>query len=189
MNNKSIIIAKLISTIFNPFLLIGPIQIIYFIGLNEITASNITLILIILFQAILPFTLILLFIKLHIVSDFEITDKDERTLYFSILTTLFIISAMISFNLDQIFIFNASLSVAVLSITIISLFWKISGHLMLDTILFLGLISISSYFIAGLPILILVAWSRIILKKHSLLQTIVGSILGTAIFSLISIVV
>jgi membrane-associated phospholipid phosphatase len=74
-----------------------------------------------------------------------------------------------------------------LIILIISFYWKISGHMLLDAISYLTLILINPMFILTLPFFILVGYTRVALKKHSISQVIVGFLIGLTLAYLISV--
>lgn len=79
---------QFISNILSPFFLFGPIQLaIFYLTSNldhkVLLVSNIIL------QSVIPILLIILFIKLKINRDIEITNREERTLYFIIVSILF----------------------------------------------------------------------------------------------------
>lgn len=178
-------LAKVISTILNPFILFAPVQLVYFILLERIPQNIAMLLGIIVLQAILPFVLIIIFMKLKFISDFEISNKNQRTGYFAIVTVLFMSACLLSASIQQISLINVTLAITLLIITIINLSWKISGHLAFDTVLFLGLITINPAFLITVILLPLVAWSRIVLKKHSIAQTIGGILLGAVVFAIV----
>lgn len=181
-NDKRLKIAKMVSNLFNPFVIIGPIQCSLFLLVGELTDHLINLLLIIFLQQILPMILLFTFMKLKIISDFDITDRKERTGYFLIVLILFLISLIFTGVVGISNIVTISISITLLLITIINLWWKISGHMVFDSILLCGIIYVSSIFYVFIPIIPLVAWSRVEQKKHSWLQTIVGTILGTIVF-------
>lgn len=188
MQELTIKTAKIISTLLNPFFLFAPLQLLYFYLTSNLQQSTEILIWNTLLQAVFPFILILVFMKLKLVSDFDISDKNERTLYFSIITVLFIISSIISQDIQAIFLINVSLSISLILIIVINFYWKISEHTTLDTVLVLGLILINPMLLPLFLLIPLVAWSRIVLNKHLFTQTVAGMILGCLNFFLVTLI-
>ena len=120
--------------------------------------------------------------RLHVVSDLEITDMKERTLYFSLVVLYYVLVSYL--YRGELFMFTCAVSIVIsmLCMTLINTKWKISGHLTLDTLIFFSLASISKLFLLLMLLLPLVAYTRIKLKKHTLLQTVFGVILGCVTF-------
>lgn len=175
MNHK---LTKLITNIGNPFILIiGLTQLLFFLmGYSDFT----TLVEVLGLQIVLPVLLMILFLKLKIVSDFEITKKSERSLYFICLSILFLVSIFISSS-SQALLLNTSLFLGVLTILVVSIWWKISGHMILDFICLTCLSLINPLFALLTSFFLLVGYTRIKLEKHTLSQVIVGSIAGILI--------
>lgn len=135
------------------------------------------------FSIFLLFSHIYILRKLDIVSDWEISDRGQRPKYALSATIPYFFILLFSLNSrSQIFI---SISLLLLSLNIIfgfiSIFWKISGHM-----IYLSIFSITLYILFGNFIFLLlcgiitllVGWSRIYLKRHTLLQVIFGITLG-----------
>ena len=125
--------------------------------------------------------------KLGKASDYEFTKREERPLFFTIVTisflVLFITSTLILKDTTISTVTLASL-IASTILTIVSLFWKMSGHMTYSTLLFFTLI----FLFPNLSFLWLlfiftpaIAWSRVELGKHTWLQTIAGVLVSIAI--------
>ncbi len=174
-------IAKLISIITQPPIVSIPTFAIinyFLLGFNN--SLGITMICWI-FGAFLPITTsLILIMKMH--TDMDITDRTKRTLplFFAVCSYLVGFIVLLSIGapalttaLMLIYSFNT------LIILFINLSWKISIHTM-------GVAgsTVALTYLFGFPGLLfgllipLVMWSRVILKKHTISQVLVGGIAG-----------
>lgn len=183
MNKQKI--ARIISEIFNGFLtmMLAPILVIFL--------STLSLNLKFFYSALyilLPILLYLLLKKLGKVSDYDLTNRKERPIYFSLLTIFFgvLFFVLREYRVEYVTFVSLCLFAVSTAITIVTFFWKISGHMTYSTFLFCTLAYIlSPYFFLMFLFTPLIAWSRIELKKHTLSQTIAGTLLTLAICSFI----
>ena len=174
-------IARVISEIFNGFvtMMLAPILAIFF--------SSLTLKLKFLYSGlyiILPILIYLLLKKLGKVSDYELTKREERPIYFVTITVLFGVLFFIlrSYNIETVTYVSLTLFAIASAITIVTFAWKMSGHMTYSTFLFCTLAYLfSPYFFLMFLFTPLIAWSRVELKKHTLAQTIVGTLVTFAI--------
>lgn len=182
-NINSTKVARIISTLFVPpsFSLI--VYILFAIFIEENLSKSIDLIIITsLFGFVLPILMFLIMRKKNLVSDQDALIKEQRTFPFLIATIIYLVGLyfLIYFNLSLIsisfwfcFISNTLITI------IINKYWKISIHAMGASGAFASLIF--AFGIKLLPfviIVILVGWSRIKLKCHSLEQVVAGIILA-----------
>ena len=175
-------IARIISEMFNGFMtMILTPTIAVFSSPIPIT-QKIILFFLYLLSPILPY---LTLKKLGKVTDYEFTDRKERPPYFTTITILFgvIFFFVLALNVETLNLFVVSTVV-----TIITFYWKISGHMTYSTILFATLI----YLFPTTPSLMflfvltpIIAWSRIVLNKHTLTQVILGTLIPLSISILI----
>lgn len=143
--------------------------------------------------AVIPMLFILILMKLGKVSDTAITDRKERTLPFAAVILCYIGATFFLRYLRapywiQYFYLGAAL-VSAISL-LITHWWKISAHTGalggLAGIIFWmarrGLIVYSplEWVSAVFLILGLLAWARLYLDKHTVLQTLAGAVLGFA---------
>ena len=180
-------IARIISEIFNGFMTMILIpSIAVFISPITIKQKGIFFFLYLL-SPILPY---LILKKLGKVTDYELTDRKERPPYFSTITILFgiIFFFVIALNVESLTRVTMNLFVVSTVVTIITFYWKISGHMTYSTILFTTLL----YLFPGTPTLMFlflltpfIAWSRIVLNKHTLTQVILGTLIPLSISILI----
>lgn len=179
-------IARTISEISNGFLTMILTPLVGVISSTLTTKDKLIYSLTYLLIPILPY---LLLKKLGKISDYEFTKREERPSYFITVTLLFGITYLVLKETGIQMLTNISLNVFLVSgiITLITFFWKISGHMTYSTILFATLI-----YIFNQPLLLLlflfspfIAWSRIVLEKHTLSQVTWGTLLPLTISILI----
>jgi membrane-associated phospholipid phosphatase len=178
--------AKLISAITHPPLIAIPTFIlinISLLGLNDFIFVNIICLI---FAAILPiFTSLILIKKMK--TDIDITDRTKRTLPLFFAVCSYLIGFFVLYIIDAPAITTALMliySSNTLIILLINLSWKISIHAM-------GVAGPTAalIYLFGLPGVIfgltipMVMWSRVVLRKHSILQVLAGSVLGLIITS------
>lgn len=180
-------IARIISEIFSGFftMMLVPVITLYHSSLG--TFSKLVFSLAYILTPMLPYFVLKAFGK---VSDYELTNRKERPPFFTTISILygliFLLSLMYQDTLIQTVFFNIFLVSTI--ITVITYFWKISGHLTYFTLFSVTLI----YLFPNNPYLFLlflfaplVGWSRIVLEKHTLTQTVVGTFLTLLISVLI----
>jgi membrane-associated phospholipid phosphatase len=179
----SLKIARLISTIFVPpsFSLI--VYFIFAIYFEEDLSDSFTLLIITtLFGFILPITMFLILRKKNLVSDQDALIKEQRNVPFIVATLIYMCGLffLIYFKVSLIsiafwFCFISNTIITIL----INKYWKISVHSMGASGAFAALTFAFGYTILPfIVILILVGWSRIKLKCHTLSQVIAGIILA-----------
>ncbi|MCW8820112.1 MAG: hypothetical protein OQK61_07375 [Ignavibacteriaceae bacterium] len=140
--------------------------------------------LIVLFLAstIVPMLLIYGLKKIGKVSDYNITFREQRFLPLLVMIAVNFLGYELMQQLEApriftgILLFNAVNTVLILLIT---LQWKISIHLLSLTssiaLVYLQLGDVAFWFFLLVPVLM---WSRIYLKAHTFMQTLVGSLVG-----------
>ncbi len=128
--------------------------------------------------------------KMGKISDYEFTKREERPPYFVTVSILLGISYIYVKTLGIDILTDVSLNIFLASsvLTIITFFWKISGHMTYSTLLFATLI----YLFPTNPTLYLlflftpfIGWSRIALEKHTLSQVTLGTLITLIISILI----
>lgn len=136
---------------------------------------------------LIPF---LILTKLGKVSDYEFTKREERPPYFTAVTVGYAILFMLTTLLKDTTLTNVTLAVFTASsvLTIVNLYWKMSGHMMYSTLFFFTLLYLFPY-TPYLPLVFIftpfIAASRVILEKHTILQVIVGTLASACISILI----
>jgi len=116
------------------------------------------------------------------ISDFDITKREERIrIYLAVLVAYLI--CLIGLNImGEIGLFNALLPIWLLILVffLVTLFWKISGHTGMVSgawIFLMHFFGTEKMWWFGLGIVVL-AWARVYLKKHTLAQSIGGIVMG-----------
>jgi len=151
------------------------------------TKQKTILFLLYLLSPILPY---LILKKMGKVTDYEFTNRKERPPYFTTISILFgiIFFFVTTLNVESLTRVTMNLFVVSTVVTIITFYWKISGHMTYSTILFATLI----YLFPSTPALMFlfvltpfIAWSRIVLNKHTLTQVILGTLIPLSISILI----
>ncbi|PID57087.1 MAG: hypothetical protein CR986_09365 [Ignavibacteriae bacterium] len=136
-----------------------------------------------LFGLLIPMITILIFRKKGLLSDNDATIKEERTtpyVYAIIYSTIGIVLTLFFELNDYITMLWLVYLLNSIIILIINYFWKVSAHTMgvgmpLGAIFFLN-----NHFLLLITaiILVIVVLARLILKVHTILQLIVGAIIG-----------
>lgn len=180
--------ARIISEIFNGFAMMILTPTIAVIVLDIPTIYKILVPLAYLCFTIVPFIVLK---KMGKISDYEFTKREERPPYFTLVT----VGYLLLFVLTSLLIKNPNLSLVTLALfstscvlTMVTLFWKMSGHMTYSTLFFFTLIFLFPE-VKFLPIIFiftpLIAISRVILKKHTIWQTIIGTLVCATITILI----
>jgi|GEM_PF-1026533 len=181
-------ISRIISELFNGFLTMILVPTIAFM------VSDVNIFYKLLFPflygviTIAPF---LILRKMGKISDYEFTKREERPPYFTITTigylALFLLTTFLVKDTTLIHI-TLAVFVSTCVLSIVTLYWKMSGHMTYSTLLFFSLIYLFPY-TTFLPFMFLftplIAASRIILKKHTIMQTIVGTLVSATLSILI----
>lgn len=177
-------LARIISELFNGFvtMILAP-SLVFLVSDIQITYK----ILFVSLYAILPISLFFLLRKIGKISDYEFTKREERPLYFTLHATIFLLLSVASTLLiknPEITAVTTAAFVISSVLTIITLFWKISGHMIFSTLLFFTLIYLFPH-LSFLWLLFLftpaIAWSRVKLGKHTWMQTVAGVVVSSII--------
>ena len=181
-------VSRIISEIFNGLLTMILVPTIAF------AVSDVSIFYKLLFPLLYILVTIAPFVILHRmgkISDYEFTKREERPPYFTITTigylALFLLTSFLVKDTTLIHI-TLAIFVAQCILTIVTLYWKMSGHMTFSTLLFFTLIYLFPY-ATFLPLIFLftplIAASRVILKKHTVMQTIIGTLVSATISILI----
>ena len=158
-------IATVISRIFDPFIMLAVACIVLLSHTRVFMPAFICIVGV-------PFVLFVVAVKTKFVSDWDVSNREERPKLFWPLTVIEIISIVV-FQLW----FLIPMIVAFAGFSFITHFWKISGHAMAAA-LATGILVVTLGW-GGWPVLLvvpLVGWSRVVRKNHSLLQVIAGAL-------------
>lgn len=176
-------IARIVSEIFNGFLTMILTPLVSILTSPLSISNKVIYSLAYTLAPILPY---LLLKRKGLISDYELTNREERPPYFTIISILMGILFFLVTILNQEMLTRISLNIFLVSsvVTMITFYWKISGHMTYSTILFTTLI----YIFPTTPLLLLlflftpfIGWSRVVLKKHTVTQVILGVLIPLSI--------
>lgn len=135
---------------------------------------------------VIPFTYLHLALKMGWISKWDIPKREERRP----IIIIFILCSVISLYLVNQFGTKLLLDLFILTLTtgfiasLITVFWKISIHMVLDTTGVLLVNFLIGWNLWPLFILIpIVGWARLKLKRHTFSQILAGVLLSVIIFS------
>lgn len=179
------LIAKSISHLFSPFVVWPVLLLLLFLGTGLSQVQQLKLLLPVLtFEVTLPILFAVILKRYKLISDWEITQVKERRLFFCGILLLHAVAVLIFFLWGNRLAGDIRLTGLILEIigTIITFFWKISAHMAGYS--FFCAVVLWLFGWMWFPVLLplpLIAWSRIIRKKHTLLQTIAGCVCTLAL--------
>ncbi len=184
MNNFKKKLARLISTLFVP-----PIFNVFIFAfaashfqLNE-SAKFLVISISLLNGLILPMIVFFILMKMNKVSDIDASVQEERTLGFIIGIFLSITSIIVLYLFDTNLIIIslwACYLTNMIMILLVNKYWKISAHSIGVAIAIGTMIYLNSYLaIPLILLLIIIAWSRLVLKVHTFMQVVMGGVQGT----------
>lgn len=118
-------------------------------------------------------------------SNFDISKREQRPLLFSFsafISFCYLLSLVVLDGPKILFIGFLALILGLIAIAIVNKWIKASVHLATATAVFLFIaVAYKGYFFFLLALIPILAWSRVKMKEHTLMETIVGSILGIVI--------
>lgn len=132
-----------------------------------------------------PMVVYILFYLTGRISDIEVTDRRQRPPVLITIQAIFTLGLVLAFRWGTSFYFSIAvwIYISLLLATIISFFWKISLHMVGNTMFFvLAVQLIGLPVVAGIVALSIVAWSRLVLKKHTVMQLVGGVALPAVLF-------
>ncbi|MHA1792740.1 MAG: hypothetical protein ACTSVI_08855 [Promethearchaeota archaeon] len=182
-NSSVLLFARKVSNIGNAITFSLLIGILFSFFTPQVIPSWIVFLLTFITMIFAPGFFLLLAMKLKGI-DFDFSEKDSRTPYYLIveccyIAGLFIFSPLL---LTSWPIFNLALVSTLLNglLTIINLKWKISAHAAGSAGPATGMAIVISPWIllVMIPAVFLVCWSRLVLKKHTALQLVFGTLLS-----------
>lgn len=172
-------LAKIISYGLDPSLM-WPLFIIIILlgtGLTEEQTQRVFMPLFIL-ELLAPVALLGYFHRIGKISDWEMTDVKERRMYFTLVTVLHAISFICLYIWGNELAWQIRLIILAIEIvgTAVTYFWKVSIHLAAYTFVITTLNVLFGWQWWPLFLLILpLMWARVVRKKHTVMQTVVGA--------------
>lgn len=126
--------------------------------------------------------------KLGWITDLDMSKRDERPTFLFVFIFMLLVSSVILYWIKvpvSIFVYTFSGLVMTLATSIITLFWKISFHTAATTSVVTAITILGGWGFAYLFLLVLIiAWARVKLKKHTIWQVTGGAVVSfvTTIF-------
>lgn len=137
------------------------------------------------FLVFVPLLFFFLSYKLGWISDLDMTKRSERPAFLIVFILSLAAASLILYVLrvpEKFFTFAFSGLILVTVASIITLFWKISFHTAVATSVLSAIVILGGLRFWPLFLLLpMIAWSRIVLRKHSVMQVIGGSLLSAGI--------
>jgi hypothetical protein len=181
-------LAYAVSFIFNPALTI-PLVFLLMVFKSELTFNQLRIVLPLLFlvDVVLPATTFFLSLKKGWLSDWEITRRSQRVNFFLVLSFFLLLGTVICLVFGNKLLGSLHLifNLAFFLATLVTIFWKISIHMLVDTVV-IGLINFlfagHFYLYLLLPV---IAWSRYVRHQHTPGQLLAGFLLALIVTSLL----
>lgn len=175
-------LAKVISTIGHPLLTV-PMVVIFLVTQYESAKNAWFISSLIILGVIVPVIVKLLKnLKEGSITNFDVSDRNQRKSFYKFLILILVLVNLVLHFTNQSYPTRLSFGIAsllVLSLQLINLRIKASIHVALNVFLVYLLSQHNLYYALTLAILILgIAWSRLVLKRHLLIDLIWGGILG-----------
>jgi membrane-associated phospholipid phosphatase len=178
-------LARILSTIFNPFLT----ALALFVILADVSAKSTDdfwrlLFLSTFFTSIGPMIYVFWLYSTDRISDLDMSVRHERESVFGAFVVFYLLGTIVLWFTKAPALLIAAMAGYTLStfvVQYITRYWKISTHALGITAPMVAMIML--YGRGPLPFLILipmVCWARVYLKAHTLAQVIAGAVLGTA---------
>ncbi len=180
--------ARLVSAILSPLAIAIAAVVMAAYGIND--ESALTWIAIYIALSIVPPTLYIMYlVRKGVVTDFHLNVRKERTQPFILMTLNTALALLVMYLIGAPKLILVVIAVAVLqlvSMLLITLRWKISGHCTAVTgFVVLGLALFGESFLPLILLIPIVAWSRVRLNRHTIAQTIAGVFLGAITVSIL----
>lgn len=132
----------------------------------------------------IPIGVYVVFLLTGRITDIEVTDRKQRPPVLITIQVVYSVGLVLSYYFGTELYFSIALWVylSLLISTLISLFWKISLHMVGNAMFFLLAIELIDVPVIVMVIaLLVVAWSRLTLEKHTPLQLLAGGLLPMAL--------
>lgn len=174
--------SRLISRIFD-FYIWFSVMLVLTIFNSGLSSNQIKVLLpvLLIVNVVIPVSYFFMDLNSHGVSDIDVTKRRERYHLFGRLVVISAISLLITYFLgNRMFLVLQLISFCLaLTIFIITFFYKISGHMILNTSAVFILNFLLDWNLRWLFLVIpLVAFARMYLKKHTFSQVLTGGIVG-----------
>jgi membrane-associated phospholipid phosphatase len=180
-------IARILSDVFNPAILGIPFLILSVMATGTAGAYRFAL-LYFLVAVPPPAGYVLWLVATNRVSDLHLSERHHRTAPFVVSLCASLCGLILLYALHAptiLFVALLAVFVETLFLFAITLRWKISIH----TAAMAGLVTFASFVLGSTalfyaPLVPLIAWARIYLHRHTLMQTVAGGVIGCLTFAL-----
>ena len=177
-------VARTVSMVLSPVVISVPFVFLVAYATNEPDAL-LSAVLTLFFLSVGPLLYILIGMRLGKFADIDVSARSQRTgpFLFSSISSLLGFLALATLhgpkNLESVLLIAAISSMLLLLITF---WWKISMHAsaLAGSVTMLSMLY-GSYMLLAFLLLILVSWSRVVLRRHTIAQVIFGSFTGIAL--------
>lgn len=143
------------------------------------------LVLLLLVDAFMPFVFFLHLLRKGEVSSWDIRDRRERLPLYAFTIIAHLVGVLLAFFLEKYLLLAILLAFYVVAVVfmIVTVFWKISIHMGVNSLLITFINVITQWKYWWLYILLFaVGWARVRNGHHNIWQVIVGSLLGAGLF-------
>ena len=139
----------------------------------------------VLFAGGIPFTVLMVGIRLGRFSDRHVTRREERPAIFTVGPVSVVVGFLVMRSLDAppaIYALVVAMVAGVAVTVAVSLFWKISVHTGCagGSVAVLAIL-VSPWLVLLAPLVVLVAWSRVVVEHHSVGEVVAGGLVGAAV--------
>lgn len=182
MNLSKRHIANKVSVLSDPFVEAPILLSILFLAKS--TAPAWLLILVVLIGTVIPVWFLKYGMRRGFITDWETTEREERHGLNLVCLFAIFLDLLLIYFFGDLFLLRLFLILFVLMFlyTLITFFWKISGHMVANTAVFLAMNLFFEWRFWWLVILIpLVAWARLFRQKHDIWQVIGGVALASLV--------
>ncbi len=177
-------IAAIITFVFDPTVTV-PLFLLIIILKAGLTPIQLKIVLPLMFftAIILPAMFWFFSLEKHWISDWEISKRGERFNIYSIFCFFWFLGVVVAYVFGNGLLTNLFLifAIAFFAATLVTWFWKISIHMLIDTVI----VSILEFIFGGFwyfyLVLPVVAWSRFVRRKHTPAQLFGGFSLAMTI--------
>ena len=180
-------LARVFSRLFDPtFLIPGMLAVAVIWSVMNGLRWRFILILVLL-DGLVPFLYFVHLLRTKEISDWDTTKREQRLTLYWFVVVVHGVGVLLALVLGKLILAKLLFAfwLMALAFSVITNFWKISLHtgVLSAAIAFLAF-AFGTKWLLAVPILILVAWARIMMKKHTLAQALAGMFLAPAILLL-----
>lgn len=179
-------LARLISNILNPFLVSGIVTVLLAVKATSSVADAVKWALISLALSVLPvFTVVIYLVRKKKLDGFFANPREQRCIVYILASIMGAIGCVLLWYLDAPELLAATFTAGLIAIVIftgVNYFWKISVHTAFMAASVAVIIMVYGAAAAWVFVfLLMIVWSRIESKQHSVAQVITGGLLAAAI--------